>query len=197
MKMCIFSGTFNPIHNGHIYIAEYILRNFDFSKILFIPALNPPLKESNPKMAVHRFKMVELAIASNPKFEISDVEYRMRGKSYSYNTICELYKEYKVDGKINFILGTDAFETLDNWYESEKLRKLLNFIVFVRKNDFDENKYSNMKEKGYSFEFAKMQFNDISSTEIRKRINENLSLAGLLPEKVERYIKENGLYKNQ
>ncbi len=196
MKMCIFSGTFNPIHNGHLYIAEYILKNYGFSKILFIPAFIPPLKESNSEMAIHRFNMVKLAIEDNSGFDISDIEYRLGGKSYSYNTICELYKEFKVDGKINFILGTDAFETLDKWYESERLRKLVNFIVFVRKKDFDEAKYSDMKEKGYSFEFAKMQFNDISSTEIRKRFKENISTEGFLPEKVERYIKENELYKN-
>ena len=196
MKMCIFSGTFNPIHNGHLYIAEYILKNYGFSKILFIPAFNPPLKESNSEMAIHRFNMVKLAIEDNSGFDISDIEYRLGGKSYSYNTICELYKEFKVDGKINFILGTDAFETLDKWYESERLRKLVNFIVFVRKKDFDEAKYSDMKEKGYSFESAKMQFNDISSTEIRKRFKENISTEGFLPEKVERYIKENELYKN-
>ena len=196
MKMCIFSGTFNPIHNGHIYMAEHILKNYGFSKLLFIPAFNPPLKESNPDMAAHRFNMVKLAVEDNPNFEVSDIEYRMSGKSYSYNTICKLYNEYTIDGKINFILGTDAFESLDNWYESEKLRKLVDFIVFVRKNDFDEVKYDEMKEKGYSFKFADMQFNDISSTEIRKRLKENISLIGFLPEKVERYIKENGLCEN-
>ena len=196
MKMCVFSGTFNPIHNGHLYMAEYALEKFGFSKILFIPAFKPPFKESVPELTEHRFNMVKLAIEDNPRFEISDIEYRLGGKSYTYRTICELYKEYRIDGKINFIIGTDAFETLDKWYESEKLRKLVDFIVFVRKNDFDIKKYDKMKEKGYCFRFAQMQFNDISSTEIRKKIHDNLPLKGLLPEKAERYIKENGLYKN-
>lgn len=196
MKMCVFSGTFNPIHNGHLYMAEYVLEKFGFSKILFIPAFKPPFKESVPELTEHRFNMVKLAIEDNPRFEISDIEYRLGGKSYTYRTICELYKEYEIDGKISFIIGTDAFETLDKWYESEKLRKLVEFIVFVRKNDFDIKKYDEMKEKGYCFKFAQMQFNDISSTEIRKKIHDNLPLKGLLPEKAERYIKENGLYKN-
>ena len=149
MKMCVFSGTFNPIHNGHLYMAEYALEKFGFSKILFIPAFKPPFKESVPELTEHRFNMVKLAIENNPQFEISDIEYRLGGKSYTYRTICELYKEYEIDGKISFIIGTDAFETLDKWYESEKLRKLVDFIVFVRKNDFDIKKYDKMKEKGY------------------------------------------------
>ena len=196
MELCIFSGTFNPIHNGHLYMAEYVIKNFGISKILFIPAFVPPFKNTAPELAEHRYKMVELAIKNNPDFEISDIEFRHSGKSYTYLTIKELYEIYQIDGKINFIIGTDAFEGLDRWYESEKLRKLVRFIVFVRKNDFDITKYDNMKTKGYDFKFARMQFNDISSTGIRNMIKNNQDLSGLLPEEVERYIKENGLYKN-
>ena len=196
MRVCILSGTFNPIHNGHIYMAEYVLNNFDVEKILFIPAFIPPQKEFNPNLSSHKFKMVELATKVNPQFEISDIEYKLGGKSYSYNTILELYKKYSPKSKINFIIGTDAFEKLDSWYKSEELRKLVNFIVFVRENDYFNGKYDYMKAKGYSFEFAKMEFNDISSTDIRNRIKNNQSISGLIPEEVERYIKENDLYKN-
>lgn len=196
MELCIFSGTFNPIHNGHLYMAEYVIKNFGISKILFIPAFVPPFKNTAPELAEHRYKMVELAIKSNPDFEISDIEFRHSGKSYTYLTIKELYEQYKIDGKINFIIGTDAFESLDRWYKSEELRKMIRFIVFVRKNDFDSSKYDIMKTNGYDFKFANMQFNDISSTEIRERIKNNKELTGLLPAEVERYIKENGLYKD-
>lgn len=196
MELCIFSGTFNPIHNGHLYMAEYVIKNFGISKILFIPAFVPPFKNTAPELAEHRYKMVELAIKNNPDFEISDIEFRHSGKSYTYLTIKELYEQYKIDGKINFIIGTDAFESLDKWYKSEELRKMIRFIVFVRKNDFDSSKYDIMKTNGYDFKFANMQFNDISSTEIRERIKNNKELTGLLPAKVERYIKENGLYKD-
>lgn len=196
MELCIFSGTFNPIHNGHLYMAEYVIKNFGISKILFIPAFVPPFKNTAPELAEHRYKMVELAIKNNPNFEISDIEFRHSGKSYTYLTIKELYEQYKIDGKINFIIGTDAFESLDRWYKSEELRKIIRFIVFVRKNDFDSSKYDIMKTNGYDFKFANMQFNDISSTEIRERIKNNEELTGLLPAEVERYIKENGLYKD-
>lgn len=196
MKLCIFSGTFNPIHNGHIYMAEYILKNFDVKKILFIPAFIPPQKENNPELIAHRYKMVELATESYPHFEVSDIEYKLGGKSYSYLTIQELYKKYDIEGKINFVIGTDAFRNLDSWYESEKLRQIVDFIVFARENEFSKENYNFMKEKGYNFKFTEMQFNDISSTEIRNRIKNRLSISGLVPESIERYITENDLYKN-
>ncbi len=196
MKLCIFPGTFNPIHNGHIYMAEYAAENFDIKKVLFIPAHVPPQKKNFPELTKHRFNMVKLAIQSNPCFEISDIEYKLKGKSYTYLTILELYKKYDIEDKINFIIGTDAFEKLDSWYESKKLRKLVNFIVFVRENDFYSQKYDKMKEKGYNFKFAQMGYNDISSSSIREKISENKSLDGLTPKIVERYIQENGLYKN-
>lgn len=196
MKLCIFPGTFNPVHNGHLYMAEYIFKNFDFKKILFIPAFVPPQKEIFPQLAVHRYKMVELAIKNNPNFEISDIEYKHSGKSYTYLTLLELYKIYATEDKINMIIGTDAFENLDTWYESEKLRQIVDFIVFIRKNDFESNKYDEMRRKGYRFHFAEMPFNDISSSEIRENIKNGQSLSGLIPEEVERYIKDNDLYKN-
>lgn len=195
MKLCVFQGTFNPIHNGHLKMADFIIENFGFEKILFIPAYKPPQKDFQPEMAKHRYNMVKLAIKDTPNFEISDIEYKMKGKSYSYLTLVELYKNFDIQGKINFIIGTDAFENLDSWYESEKLRQIVDFIVFVRKNNFDESIYSYMKDKGYNFKFAKMNFNDISSTGIRERIKNNISTADLIPKQLERYIKENDLYK--
>ena len=196
MTLCIFPGTFNPIHNGHLCMAEYILKNFNFQKILFIPAFVPPQKENFPQLAVHRYKMVELAIKNNPNFEISDIEYKLNGKSYTYLTLLELYKMYGHANKINMIIGTDAFENLDTWYESEKLRQIVDFIVFIRKNDFESEKYDEMRRKGFSFNFAEMPFNDISSSEIRENIKNGQSVRGLIPEKVERYIIDNDLYKN-
>lgn len=140
--------------------------------------------------------MVELAIKNNPNFEISDIEYKHSGKSYTYLTLLELYKIYATEDKINMIIGTDAFENLDTWYESEKLRQIVDFIVFIRKNDFESNKYDEMRRKGYRFHFAEMPYNDISSSEIRENIQNGQSVSGLIPEEVERYIKDNDLYKN-
>lgn len=169
MKLCIFAGTFNPIHKAHIKMAQMAYDKYGFDKILFIPAYNPPHKDT--ALSGHRYKMVELAIQDYPYFEISDIEYKRKGKSYTYLTVTELYKKYNIEGKISFIIGKDAFEKFDSWYEAEKLKKLIDFIVFER------------CEK------------DISSSKIRQRIKEHKSINELVPEKVGDYIERNNLYK--
>ena len=194
MKLCVFAGTFNPIHNAHIMMAKYILNNFDFDKFLFIPAYIPPHKDYDRDMCVHRLNMVKLAIEDVPEFEVSDIEFLREGKSYTYLTINELYKKYNVEGKINFIIGTDAFENIESWYEAEKLKELLDFIVFVRDDDVVNFDY--LSERGYRYKFAHMDFVDISSTMIRNLIENNEEISNLVPAKVEEYIRENGLYRN-
>lgn len=194
MKLCIFSGTFNPIHNAHLKMAQYVIKHYGFDKIIFIPAYKPPHKDYDASMCTHRYNMVRLAIQNNPNFEISDIEYKREGKSYSYLTALELNQQYKIDGKINFIIGTDAFEKIESWYESDKLKNLVDFIVFIRENETVN--LSHLKEKGYNFEIAKMPFTDISSTDLRKRISEGKSIKNLVTEEVEDYIYKNGLYKN-
>lgn len=194
MKLCIFSGTFNPIHNAHIKMAKYVLENFGFDKIIFIPAYKPPHKDYKPEMCRHRYNMVQLAIKNNPHFEISDIEYKNEGKSYSYLTAIELKKQYKIDGKINFIIGTDAFKKIESWYETDKFKTLVDFIVFVRENE--EVDLTHLKEKGYNYKIAQMPFIDISSTELRNRISQGLSIKNLVSKEVEDYINKNGLYRN-
>ena len=124
MKLCVFQGTFNPIHNAHLRVAKYVLNKYDFDKLLFIPAYKPPHKKYDDNMSIHRLNMVKLAIEDehNSKIEVSDIEYKREGKSYTYLTICELYKKYEIEGKINFIIGTDAFKDIENWYEADKLK---------------------------------------------------------------------------
>lgn len=194
MKLCIFSGTFNPIHNAHIKIAQYALSEYKFDKIIFIPAYKPPHKNYDTSMCLHRFNMVKLAIQNNPCFEISDIEYQNDRKSYSYLTALALYKQYNIDGKIHFIIGTDAFEKIESWYETQKLKKIIDFIVFIRENENVNFDY--LKKEGYNFKFAQLPFTDISSTDIRKRIVQGKKITGLVTKEVEDYIYRNGLYQN-
>lgn len=196
MKLCVFQGTFNPIHKAHLRVAEYIIKKYDFDKLLFIPAYNPPHKNVDADLAQHRFNMVKLAISNEENFEISDIEFKRGGKSYTYLTICELYKKYNIEGKINFLIGTDAFQYIDTWYETDKLKKLVKFIVFVREENFEISKYDYLRNKGYDFELQPLDFEDISSTELREMIKCNRNIDGLVTKEVKDYIKENGLYKN-
>ena len=194
MKLCVFQGTFNPIHVAHLKMADFVLKNYGFDKIIFIPAYKPPHKNYDITLTPHRLKMVELAALSNPNFKVSDIEYKNERNSYTYLTILVLYKKYDIEGKINFIIGTDAFKKIDTWYEADKLKKLVNFIVFVRENELDNKKYHELKEKGYNFTFAKMDFQDISSSNIRKNIREGHDISEFVTDKVEGYIDKNGLY---
>lgn len=195
MKLCVFQGTFNPIHKAHLRMAEYVLKNYGFDKILFIPAYKPPHKIYDDKMSTHRLNMVKLATAYNKDFEVSDIEYNLGGKSYSYLTALELYKKYDIDGKIKFIIGTDAFEKIETWYEAEKFKELVDFIVFIRENELKNPKFEELKHKGYNFEFAKMEFIDISSSELREKIKSNQPVSDIITQEVEEYIKTNELYK--
>ena len=196
MKLCVFQGTFNPIHNAHLQVAEFTHKNLGFDKVLFIPAAKPPHKSFDPKMSEHRLNIVKLAISDFPEFEVSDIEYKREGKSYTYLTIEELYKQYKLNSKIKFIIGTDAFAKIESWYETDKLKKLLKFIVFIREDNFKSSKYDYLKEKGYDFDIQTLPFKDISSTELREKIKCGEDISHYVPNSVKEYILKNGLYKN-
>ena len=135
MKLCLFQGTFNPIHNAHLKICEYAKEKFHFDKILVIPAANPPHKKVDENLSYHRLKMAQLAVLDKEYLEVSDIEYLRDGLSYTYLTVKELYEKYDIEGKINFIIGTDAFKKIESWYESDKLKDMLDFILFAREGE--------------------------------------------------------------
>ncbi len=195
MKLCVFQGTFNPIHKVHLQVAKFALENYEFDKVLFIPAYLPPHKEVDKSLAQHRYNMVKLAISDVDGFDISDIEYKREGRSYTYLTILELKKIYNISDKVNFLIGTDAFEKIDTWYETDKLKEHLHFIVFPRCNNFKESDFDKFKNMGYDFEFSPMDYIDVSSTEVRDNINNKKSIEGLEIPRVVEYIKENGLYE--
>lgn len=198
MKLCVFQGTFNPIHNAHLAMANYAKNVYDYDTILFIPAYRPPHKEfDDDDLANHRFQMVKQAVSGENFFAISNIEFQNERFSYTYLTIVELYKRYKVDGKIGFIIGFDAFREIDTWYETDKLKDLVNFIVFPRdyETELDRDRMALLKFKGYKFAMAKMQAINISSTAVREKITNRESVAGLVPPVVLEYINKNGLYR--
>lgn len=196
MKLCVFQGTFNPIHNAHLRLAEDVVSRFDFDKLLFIPAFNPPHKSADLDFSHHRLEMVKLAVKSNPKFEVSDIEFRRDGKSYTFLTIKELYDLYNIEGKIHFIIGTDAFEKIETWYEVDKLKELVKFIVFVREDNFDILRYDCLRDKGFDFEFQSLPYHNVSSTGLREKIACGEDIEFYVTQEVKEYILKYGLYKN-
>ncbi|MCD8378046.1 MAG: nicotinate (nicotinamide) nucleotide adenylyltransferase [Candidatus Gastranaerophilales bacterium] len=195
MKLCVFQGTFNPIHKVHLEVAKFAKEYYNFDNVLFIPAYMPPHKSIDKNLAKHRFNMVKIAIAGVKGFDISDIEYKREKYSYTYFTILELRKRYKITNeKINFIIGTDAFLNIKSWYETDKLKKLVHFIVFPRTKQFTESDFDKLKSAGYDFEFAPMDYIDVSSTELRNNLTRGISIKDLELPKVREYIKKNGLY---
>lgn len=198
MNICLFCGTFNPVHNAHIRMAQYVLRKFDFEKVIFIPSYIPPHKNTQGVSAENRMEMVRLAINGQKRFEVSDIEFQLAQKyekSYTYLTILELRKLFNTEEKFNFIIGTDAFEKIESWYEADKLKGLLKFIVSRREDDCDLSRFDYLREKGFDFDFTNLAFYDISSTELRNKISRGESISEFVPKTVEDYIIENGLYR--
>ena len=195
MKLCVFQGTFNPIHNVHLAMANYVKNVYDFDTILFIPAYKPPHKEFDEDMSNHRFKMVKLAIEGDNFFNISNIEFQNDRFSYTLLTIEELYKRYKIEGKIGFIIGMDAFREITEWYEADKLKALVNFIVFARGAEIDRDRLALLHYKGYKFTVAKMEPINVSSSMVREKIVEHKPVTSFVPYKVQEYINQNGLYR--
>ena len=196
MRLCVFQGTFNPIHKVHLEVAKFAKEYYNFERILFIPAYIPPHKSVDKKLALHRFNMVKLAISEYNGFDISDIEYKREGNSYTYNTILELRKAYNItDEKINFLIGTDAFIKIRTWYKTDKLKELVHFIVFKRTNEFNKDDFNELRGFGYDFEFAPMNYIDVSSTRLRENLEHGISINDMELPKIREYIKEHGLYQ--
>lgn len=196
MRLCVFQGTFNPIHKVHLEVAKFAKEYYNFERILFIPAYIPPHKSVDKNLALHRFNMVKLAISEYNGFDISDIEYKREGNSYTYNTILELRKTYNItDEKINFLIGTDAFIKIRTWYKTDKLKELVHFIVFKRTNEFNKDDFNELRGFGYDFEFAPMNYIAVSSTRLRENLGNGISINDMELPKIREYIKEHGLYQ--
>lgn len=197
MKIGIMGGTFDPIHNGHLIMAEYAKSHLKLDKIIFIPSGVHPFKDNKHITdSKKRIEMITLSIESNKDFQISTIEIDRKGITYTIDTIKELKKEY-IEDEIYFIIGTDIVFEIEKWKDFEKLKELCKFVLFYRigKNKSEE-KIEELETK-YEIRFEKVQapIIEISSTEIRKRIKNNLSIKYLVNEEVEEYILKYNLYK--
>ena len=192
MKIGIIGGTFNPIHIGHLIIASDVTGIFSLEKVLFIPSGDPPHKKNQEIIdAAHRLDMVQLAIANDPRFEVSDIEIKRGGKSYTVDTIEEIINIYGEDSEIYFIAGTDSAGELPTWKEPQKILSLTHFVAITRPG-FPLDKVS----KRYRKKMISVQtiLLGISSSNIRQRIREGKSIKYLVPPEVEEYIERNNLY---
>ncbi|MCF6463708.1 nicotinate-nucleotide adenylyltransferase [Clostridium sp. Cult1] len=200
-KIGIMGGTFDPVHNGHLVLAENARIKFNLDKILFIPTGKPPHKDNNYITSnIHRYNMTLLAINSNPYYFLSSIETQREGITYTIDTIKYL-KTKSNSTDFYFILGSDSLYQIHKWKDYEELLSLCNFIVAKRKGLDDRKLENRIKELSQLYNsnihILESPLIEISSTEIRERVKNRLSIKYLVPKAVELYINKNNLYKEQ
>ncbi len=198
MKIGVLGGTFDPIHNGHIKIAEETRAQLMLAEVLFVPAGQPWLKGSSPITAAeHRVQMVRLAISEYPYFKLSTIEIDRSGPTYTVDTLAELHAQLGSGKELYFIIGMDSLAELPRWREPSRLIELCCLVAVPRPGyslpDMGvlEKAIPGLSQRLVILDKPEV---DISATEIRKRVAQGLSIHGLVPEPVEEYIKEHRLY---
>jgi len=203
-RIGILGGTFNPVHLGHLALANSAIEAFNLSKVLFIPCSKPPHKTSKVlASARHRLAMLKLAIKGDPRFEISDVEIKRGGPSYTIDTITQLKRTSSDGVEYYFIIGADSLLELHTWKKVHKLLKLCKFVTFGRPGvNTHKLKRKDLKldppwpEKLLRHVDTGRLLN-ISSSDIRHRVAEGLSIRYLTPNAVAVYIADHNLYAKQ
>jgi nicotinate-nucleotide adenylyltransferase len=202
MKTCCFFGTFNPIHLGHLLIAETVLDQFGFEKIAFIPSATPPHRHQDRDLASpqDRLKMVQLATEANPRFQVWDDEMNREGLSYTVDTLRHRYKALKPQERIPFIIGTDALSALGSWHQADKLTQMLWFLQIPRHVDTPASiptlQTIQWQEHAIPIhtDLINIQPLGISSTQVRQKIKYHLSIRYWVSEPVRQFIEANQLY---
>ncbi|MGQ9615032.1 MAG: nicotinate-nucleotide adenylyltransferase [Spirochaetota bacterium] len=193
-RLGIFGGTFNPIHLGHLRLAEDVREEFFLDKVLFVPAARPPHKEMDVWIdPLHRLRMVEIAIEGNEHFLCDPVEVERGGVSYTIDTVKYVYEKYNPEKKPFLIIGSDLIPGLDSWKSVDMLIKMVNFIVINRDGYPFEGMKKGIIMNSSHYLYEKRKIN-IKSSEIRERLKSKRSIRYLVTDKVFQYIIENELY---
>ena len=188
MRIGILGGTFNPVHLGHLILAQEAAQQLSLDRVIFIPAYLPPHKGVRAKITPQeRHRMVVLATRNNPRFTVSQLEIDRQGTSYTIDTLIQLRKILGQEAKLFFLAGSDSLPELSSWKEPDQLLKLVRFIVVNRPN------YP-VRKLPQRVKLLPMALIDISSSEIRRKVRNGLSIRYLVPETVRRYIKRKRLY---
>lgn len=215
MKIGILGGTFNPIHLAHLRIAEEVRENLALDRVLFIPAAAPPHKLMQGELPfAKRCELVRMAVTDNPVFELSQIEGEREGKSYSIDTLRSLRERHPYD-ELFFIIGSDSFLEFSTWHEYRSIFEIASIVVVERPgaqvksladslpagvySDFTRVPDANrlIHRSGHQVHYFGECLLDISSTRIRTLARQGRTIRYLVPEAVERYIMEQGLYADE
>lgn len=188
MKIAVLGGSFNPIHYGHLFLAEEIYRGLDFEKIIFVPAFQPAHKEILPCIAPRdRLAMCRRATKGFSYFAVDDCEIRRGGISYMIDTLDDIRRRYNPEGKIGLVIGDDLVPGFPRWKKAEEIASRSRLVIVRR---LSEQK----PELPFPHEVFENRIFPLSSSEIRKRLAEDLPVRFLVPEKVFALITAKKLY---
>ena len=189
MRIAIYGGSFNPMHIGHEKIVDYVLNNLNMDKIIIIPVGIPSHRENNLEQSDTRLKICKEIFKGNKKIEVSDIEIKSEGKSYTYDTLLKLMDLYGENNEFFEIIGEDSLKSLKTWKNYEELLKICKFIVFRRKDDKNiqiDEEFLNNK----NIIILENDYYDISSTEIRNMVKNNEDISAFVNKKVKKLIEK-------
>lgn len=191
MKVGLYFGSFNPIHNGHLIIANYITQHTALDQVWFVISPQNPLKRSSSLLnEYHRLYLVQVSIEDEPALRASDIEFRLPKPSYTIDTLTYLTEKF-TSHEFCVIMGSDSYQNLPEWKNYRQLLNKYAVYVYERPGFKPDNLYENA-----DIYFLKAPLLEISSTYIRKIVREGKSIRYLVPEKVRLEIEQNGYYRN-
>lgn len=188
MHIGLYFGSFNPVHTGHLIVANHVIEHTDIDKVWFVVSPHNPLKDAHSLLNEYdRLHLVNLAIEDNPKFRGSNVEFHLPKPSYTIDTLTYLAEKFPLE-QFSIILGADSFQNIHRWKNYEQLLLQCSFVVYDRPGFEIKETY------GAKVSILDAPLLQISSTYIRSQIKNNKSIKYVVPQSVEKYILENRYY---
>ena len=197
LRIGFLGGTFDPPHNGHLLIAREAQTQLGLTQVLFAPTRQPPHKNAAEHTAIeHRLEMVRLAIAPYPQFTLSRVDVDRPGPTYTVDTMRLLHEQFGNSVELFFIMGMDSLANILTWRTPEQLIRLCKLAVFQRPGFAANLDELEQQVPGVSecVVFLQSSALDIAASDLQKRVRAGQSIADMVPEEIERYIKKNSLY---
>ena len=201
MKIGVFGGSFNPVHCGHLILAEHAADAAELDRVILVPAYESPFKTgTGGEISRHLLQMTRIAAEQNPRFEVSSMEIDKGVTSYTIDTMRAISAEIGTGDRLSFIMGADSFASLEKWRGADELLREYSFLVGCRPG-------CALEETEKTAEQLRMRYNadiriilipqvDISSTDLRNRVRQGKSIRYLTPDGVAKYIAEFHLYED-
>jgi nicotinate-nucleotide adenylyltransferase len=197
MRLGLYGGTFDPIHLGHLILAEQCRESCRLDRVWLIVAGSPPHKPGGRTPVGHRLEMVKIAIAGHPAFAASDIETKRAGPHYSVETL-EAVRRDRPDDELFFLIGADSLADLPSWREPERIARLATIVVVNRPGieEADPARLPDFGPDSHPLAWVAIPPVGIASSDLRRRLSEGRSIRYMVPRGVEAYIEAHGLYRD-